>query len=102
MKDLATSVEAGRIASAERYFEERTCQPSFTITPSFQEYDVTAHNCQLQNARPWTKEALQLFGKANDILCIQRIDEELDAYRVIGTPCLSEKKLHDLLLAFVA
>lgn len=97
---LSTSVENGRINRVQATFDQREVAPHFSITPEFQEYSVLAHHCTLQVARPWSKEANQIF-KGSDIRCIVADDGREGHYTVIAMPGLSEKRLSDLLLQFV-
>ena len=97
---LSTSVEGGRLNRVQATFDQGEVSPYFSITPEFQEYSVLAHHCALQVARPWSREASQLF-KGSDIRCIMA-DEGMEGhYTVIAMPGLSEKRLSGLLLQFV-
>ena len=98
---LAASVEVARLDRVQADFDQKEIIPSFSITPEFQEYGVIAHDCNLQTARPWSKEAHSIF-RNSPIRCITEDDHMEGSYKVIAMPNLSEKEMHELLTEFIA
>ncbi|MCC6724048.1 MAG: hypothetical protein IT258_06020 [Saprospiraceae bacterium] len=99
---LSESVEAGRIAAAEAYYEEHTLRPAehFSIIPGYQEYEVVCLHGRLPILPPYTKEARQFFGWRCKVAGIEGDDptgDRNDHYKITAEGGLSEKELAEIL-----
>ncbi|MBI1228126.1 MAG: hypothetical protein GC192_23030 [Bacteroidetes bacterium] len=98
---LSESIEAGRIAAAEAYYEERTLRPyeHFSITPGFQEYDVVCLHGRLPVVKPFTTEAYRFFSRKSKVAGIEAdtLSEGSDRYKVTAWGGLEERELAEIL-----
>ena len=97
---LSKSIEAARIASAERYYEAHIAQPVLSICPGFQEYYVSIHGGELPDAAPFTPEAFEVFGKHSPVVGCRL--SEPGEYIVTARAGLEERELAALLRPFIA
>lgn len=98
---LSESVEAGRIAAAEAYYEERTLCPSehFSITPGFQEYDVVCLHGKLPVVQPFTEQSYRFFSKNSKVVGIEAdsLSEGGDCYKITAWGGMDERELAEFL-----
>ncbi len=98
---LSESIEAGRIAAAEAYYQERTLRPTehFSITPGFQEYDVVCLHGKLPIVPPFTEQSHRFFNRKCKVVGIEAdiLSEGGDRYKITAWAGLEERELAEML-----